>query len=125
MKEKHKFGVWKEQCPHYVDCPSVYEFVNPEVNAAYPMEKLLRYLNAAGIVCATSGTNFRHAFTGERFDGAYCIRTDGVWEWPEDLVLYIEIHGVVIPDEWYHYIQSVDFVIPEKIKLLQTEVDWE
>ncbi|MDR6340036.1 hypothetical protein HNQ91_003101 [Filimonas zeae] len=77
MSDTRIFGTFKEQNAAYGDWSSVREFVNENVNAIYDMQKLVYYLKSAGIVCVTSGMNFTHAFTGEKFSGSYAILTAG------------------------------------------------
>jgi hypothetical protein len=39
--------------------------------------------------------------------------TDGKWIWLDDIVDYIEQHGLAIPDVWYKEIGKNNFNIPE------------
>jgi hypothetical protein len=123
MKFK-KFGYWREHNENYSYNPKIEEYVDVEINNTYEKNKLVGYLNAGGIVAVTSGLAFENPFTKEKFSDSFAVKTDGLYMWPEDLVVYIEHNGVVIPDEWYKYIESNNFKIPEAVKLENPDVDW-
>ncbi|BAV06161.1 hypothetical protein SAMN05421788_106224 [Filimonas lacunae] len=118
------FGYWKEHRAGIEDVPSIKDYVNETINNSYVKEKLVRYLMSGGIEVVSSEL-LTHAFTGERFSMSYCILTDGVWSWPQDLALYVLDYHVVIPQEWYEYIVSMDFTIPEEVKQQNPGVDWD
>ncbi|HEX2532378.1 MAG TPA: hypothetical protein VHK69_01510 [Chitinophagaceae bacterium] len=106
------FGPWKEYGKGYEHCPSIYAFVDPAVNARYNREGIGYYLRNATILAATSRRPFPSPFTGVATFGSLSCRTDGVWCWLDDLADYVERHGVVIPEEWYAFMQQHEFVPP-------------
>jgi hypothetical protein len=123
--EHKQFGFWREHREDYTHFPNISEFVDKKINNSYSKERLISYLKSGGMVVVTSGRCFTNPFTKQKFSDSFVIRTDGVREWPEDLIMYIENYDVCIPDDWYEYIKSVDFKIPESIKVMNPEVAWD
>jgi len=112
----HKwFGYWKEYGPQFEDCPSVYEFVFPEVVATYDKARLREYLTQSQTVAITSRGNFPSPFTGERTWGTIADMTDGEWSWLSDLPDYIEQHDVAIPTAWLQKIIARNYVPPPPV----------
>lgn len=50
--------------------------------------------------------------------------SDGVWVWPEGLAHYVELHSVMLPEEFVSTMRSNDWLIPQQIELpvIQTGV---
>jgi len=112
----HKwFGYWKEHGPQFEDCPSVHEFVFPEVVATYDKARLREYLTQSQIVATTNRWNFPSPFTGERTWGTIAGMTDGEWSWLSDLPDYIEQHDVAIPTAWLQKIIARNYVPPPPV----------
>lgn len=123
MKDK-TFGFWKELGKSYENFPSIYEYINKEINSSYEKDKLIMYLRSGGIVCVTSGFNFPNVINSKSISGSLAIRTDGLWEWPENLVEYIANFDLCIPNDWYDYISLNKFKISDKTKMERTDVEW-
>jgi hypothetical protein len=110
---KHKwFGVWREYGPAFEACPSILDFVHPEVSQRYDKGRLRNYMANAPIVASTSRSSFPDPFTGSRSCGSISFRTDGEWVWLDDLPDYIDGHDVAIPSAWLLKIQASDYVPP-------------
>lgn len=105
------FGVWREYGPKYKDCPSIREFVSPELVAHYDKKRLGEFLLNGQIVASTSRANFPCPFTGTRHPGTLSFRTDGKWLWLDDLPDYIENFAVAIPSKWLRSIESGGYEI--------------
>jgi hypothetical protein len=110
------FGLWSENGSDYADFPSIKEFVFPDVNHSYDLEKLLNYLRNAECIVSTTRSDFPHPFTGEiiPFRGLL-IRSDGVWQWFSDLPEYIENYDVAIPTKFLEHIKANGFMPPTDI----------
>jgi hypothetical protein len=106
------FGFWREYGKGYERCPSIHDFVRPDVAATYDKPALRRYLTTAQNVAMTSRAGFPDPFTGVRHPGAIGVMTDGRWQWLSDLPDYIERHGVAIPTAWRREIEARGFVPP-------------
>lgn len=103
------YGFWKEQGPSYANFPSILESVSQD----WPERQnnsLLHYLVTSPLLSVT----FRGACL---FCGELCyllkdeqlstaLRTDGVWVWPDEIVHYIEHHGVMIPSDMFSHIKK-------------------
>ncbi len=94
------FGIWREYGDSYKKCPSVNEYIFPEIVKKYELNKLLNYLRNCQAISATSRVHFPDPMTGEIINGSICYRTDGEWLWLDDLPDYIEKHSVAIPNEF-------------------------
>jgi hypothetical protein len=103
------FGVWREYGPKYKDCPSIREFVAPELVTSYDKKRLREYLLSGQIVASTSRASFPCPFTGTRHKGSISFRTDGEWLWLDDLPDYIDQFDVAIPSAWLHSIKARDY----------------
>ena len=106
------FGYWREYGPKYLRCPSIREFVRPDVTATYDKARLRRYLTSAACIAATSRAAFPDPFTGERLGGSVSWRTDGRWTWMDNLPDYIEEHDVALPTAFLREIVARDYVAP-------------
>ena len=106
------FGLWKELGDQYASCPSIYSFVDPQLNAEYEVDRLCRYLETARVIATTSRRNFPCVITGERFGGSLSSRTDGIWLWYDDLSHYIREHGLVIPNKMLKHIEKNSYNPP-------------
>ncbi|WP_276481180.1 hypothetical protein [Paraflavitalea pollutisoli] len=121
----HKwFGVWREYGKGYEQYPSVWDFVQPELNAGYEKPRLLKYIRSGYALASSSRRHYPHPVTGMVKTGSICYRTDGVWLWLDDLGDYIEKSGVVIPDAWYRHIQNNQFVIPVLGASIANSLEW-
>ncbi len=118
------FGFWKEYGKSYDNYPSIVEYINKDINSIYDKCKLIKYLTSGGIVCVTSNLSFPNVITKKSTSGTLAIRTDGLWEWPDNLVEYIDHYDVFIPEEWYEYIKSNNFTVSEDVKKRLTDIDW-
>src|SRR5688500_9731530 len=77
------FGFWRESFDKFEDCPSIFDWVEPEWRkSGVDVDRIVRYLDSSPNVCATSA----HAcvFCGSVERAALAYRTDGVWYWPDD-----------------------------------------
>lgn len=95
--KKRWFGVWREAGGAYSACPSVNDFIDPTLLAAYDRDRLVRYLETAHVVATTSRLNFPCVVCGARRGGSLSYRTDGDWLWPDDLGHYVTEHNVAPP----------------------------
>ena len=118
------FGIWKESGPKYSSCPSIYSFIDPEVNKLYDVPRLTRYLDTAHVVATTSRHAFPCVITGEKFDGSLSCRTDGVWLWWDDLTHYIREHGLILPDGMLKNIENNNYVVPEVKEAEFSNLEW-
>lgn len=110
----HKwFGFWREHGAAYRNCPSIHDFVFPEIVASYDKKRLREYLMGAYVVVATSRIGFPSPFTGKTTGGSICCRTDGEWTWFDDLPDYIELHHVALPTAFLERIKSYGYLPPE------------
>lgn len=41
--------------------------------------------------------------------------TDGIWEWPEGLAIYLEQYHVRLPDEFIKHAEENNFILPDKL----------
>lgn len=109
----HKwFGVWSEFGPEYAKCPSITEFVDHRINAAYPKSEIVRYLRESPVVAVTSRYGFPNLFTGERLGGTIAFRTDGKWVWLDDIAGYVEQYDVCVPDKMLADMKAAAFCFP-------------
>lgn len=106
------FGYWREYGPNYRRCPSIRDFVRPDVTATYDKARLRKYLTTATCVASTSRVAFPNPFTGQRIGGSLSWRTDGTWAWMDDLPDYIEQHEVALPTAFLREIRVRDYVPP-------------
>jgi hypothetical protein len=107
------FGFWSEHKSNYEEYPSIKEFICPEENRRYDLEKLLNYLRTAQCITATSRSGFRHPFTQEKLSfGTLCVRSDGIWQWFDDLPDYIEKYDVAIPTKFLQHIEANGYIPP-------------
>ena len=112
----HKwFGFWKEYGPRYDDCPSVRDFVFPDVVATYDKARLRNYITTAQIVASTSRRSFPCPYTGKRIAGSISTRTDGEWYWLDDLADYVDQFDVAIPSTWLRKIEANGYIPPPPI----------
>jgi hypothetical protein len=102
------FGYWREQGPEYRDCPSVHDFVQPGVQIG---ERELEYLARAPVVAATSWMARPCVICGYG-KGSLCLRTDGTWNWTDDLCHYITEHSLALPEELLAHMRDVEFRLP-------------
>lgn len=105
------FGVWREFGPKYKECPSIREFVSPELVAHYDKKRLREYLLNCQVVASTSRASFPCPFTGVQQKGSISFRTDGEWLWLDDLPDYIENFNVAIPSRWLRSIEARSYEI--------------
>lgn len=106
------FGFWREYGKDYERCPSIRDFVRPDLVARYDKAGLRRYMTTAQNLAMTSRAAFAHPFTGERGRGALGQMTDGRWTWLSDLPEYIDEYDVAIPTMWLREIEARGFVPP-------------
>lgn len=118
------FGIWKESGQQYSLCPSVYNFINLEINKRYDIEKLVGYLDTGHEVATTSRLNFPCIISGRKFDGPLTCRTDGVWLWWDDLSHYIKEHGLYIPSKMLENIEFNGYRVPPIEGLDIRTLDW-
>ncbi len=115
-KWPHKwFGVWKEYGEEYKNCPSIKDFIYPEIAANYELNKITNYLTTSTGIVATSRSSFPEPFTKEILSGSISYRTDGVWVWLDDLPNYIKKYGVALPQSFLDNILRNDYKV----------IDWE
>lgn len=118
------FGVWREYGPKYKDCPSIREFVAPELVAHYDKKRLREYLLNGQIVASTSRASFPCPFTGTRHPGTLSFRTDGEWLWLDDLPDYMENFAVAIPSNWLRFIESRGYEVRPVTDLEIKSLQW-
>lgn len=114
----HWFGFWKEYGDSYINCPSIFNFIDKEENQKYDKEKLVKYLANSQILVATSAINFPNIFTNEKKWGSICYRTNGELIWLENICELILFNNIVIPCEWYSKIKKSNYeikAIPDEI----------
>jgi hypothetical protein len=118
----HKwFGFWKEYGNRYILCPSIRQFVFPDIVSHYDKARLRQYLSRAQIVASTSRAAFPCPFSGKRIGGSISTRTDGEWYWVDDLPDYIDQFNVAIPTLWFRKIQANGYVPPPPIDMNEIE----
>ncbi len=103
------FGYWKEYGKTFDSCPSIHDFVNPEVAHGYDIVRVGSYLRECTEISSTSRINFPDPYNGELIDGAISGRTDGVWNWLDDLPDYIEKYQVAIPLSFLNHIEKNNY----------------
>jgi hypothetical protein len=113
------FGYWREYGAAYSECPSIHDFVDQQVVSNYNKEGLRFYLTNAPIVASTSRINFPCPFTGRRVSGSLSARTDGEWNWFDDLPDYIEAFNVRLPAHFEEKIRALNFCPPTEVSLEQ------
>ncbi len=94
---KRWFGVWRESGAAYHACPSVKDFIDPAALIVYDRERLVRYLETAHVVAATSRMSFPCVVCGVRLGGSLSYRPDGEGLWLDDLGHYVGEHGGAPP----------------------------
>lgn len=109
MTQQREFGFWREYGPDYRESPSVRDFIVSGWTEP-ARERVVAYLTAAPVVACTSG--FRCAVCGNVIAATVCYRTDGVWNWLDDLPHYITEHDVRPPDEMLEHMARVGFAPP-------------
>jgi len=114
----HWFGFWKKDYK-LVQIESAYlTYVDPSYRYD-DLDKLLSYLVDCRRIIVACGSAECPVLTcsGKMLDHRgnyipYTPRTDGVWLWPADLVHYILVHNVRIPDAMLDHIKSQDYIPP-------------
>src|SRR5580700_2661717 len=91
------FGFWREAPDGFEDCPSVFDWIDPEWKKGADVDLVARYLELCPFVLATSGDVC--AVCGSVAKDTLAYRTDGAWYWPDDLSHYIVQHSVRLPEE--------------------------
>ncbi len=123
---KHRwFGVWSEYGERYSSCPSIYDFVNPQINSRYPVEQVVSYIKDAHTIAVTSRLNFPDPFDANRDQGSISYKTDGKWLWLDNLADYVQKNGVCIPERWLSDMQAAKFIAPGTVseQLVRT-LEW-
>jgi hypothetical protein len=118
------FGFWREHGEKGKNCPSVFDFVIPEINRTYDKERLVHYLRNAPIITATSRSEFLNPFNSTEYFESICFRSDGVWLWVDDLAEYIVENDVVIPVLWLKHILQQKYQLPSSSEIEEGKLDW-
>lgn len=118
------FGLWKEYGDQYQQYPSVYNFVNSDVNSMYDKKKLHHYLSSGLLISSTSGLNFRSPFDDTIIADSVSFRTDGTWLWLDNISKLIELNDLIIPEELYKEIQANNFTVPKDIIFNENDFTW-
>lgn len=106
----HKwFGLWKENGQEYTKCPSILDWVKPEIVRNYNLVQVSSYLLNSQELSSTSGEVFPDPFTNELVKGTISFRTDGEWLWLDSLPYYIEKYDVALPKKFLESIQRNNF----------------
>ena len=100
------FGLWKEQGKMFRKCPSVYDFIRPDLVGRYRLNELRHYLDNSTEVSATSGMYMPDPFTGEEINSSVCYMTDGDWLWLDTLPYLIEKYHIAIPKAFIKHIEK-------------------
>jgi hypothetical protein len=109
------FGIWREQRVNHSLCPKISDFIAPWSYNDDILEKIVFYLENCPIIATTSGSSFVDPFTGQKQGGSISVRTDGVWQWLDDLSRYVKFNGVKIPNRWLDYMTKNEFQVPLEI----------
>ncbi|WP_284720215.1 hypothetical protein [Polyangium sorediatum] len=107
------FGFWREGSDGCEECPSVFDWIDPEWKSGVDVDRVVRYLESSPYVLATSADACAICRNVERVALAY--RTDGAWYWPDDLAHYIVQHEVRLPDEFHARILGSRYTPPKAL----------
>jgi hypothetical protein len=110
MWEKKWFGFWKQDGDYYASCPDFNEWMISDCELE-PDQKIIDYLSNGSFVSASPIYVNCH-ICEETIDSSKVILTDGIWMWPKDLVHYISLHKLKIPDEFYAHMNGSNFNCP-------------
>lgn len=117
------YGLWKEYGVGYENYPSIFNFVDKNINERYDKDKLLEYLSNGSTVTSTSAINFPSPFHNDNNEGTVSFRTDGEWVWLDNIVKYIKYNNLLIPDIWLKKLIDKNYILDIKeIKL--DKLDW-
>lgn len=117
------FGLWREQGVGFEKCPSIKDFIDPDLVKGYPLFELYSYLGNCQKVAATSGFSLPDPFTGEVIKESVCYVTDGEWLWLDSLPYYIEKYQVAIPADFLRNIDSNNYK-PIELSIEVEHLDW-
>lgn len=72
---------------------------------AQKMERVATYLDQAAVFESYRGISWCRFGCGHHSMGSRDL-TDGEWVWPEGLSHYVRAHGVTLPDQFLHHVES-------------------
>jgi hypothetical protein len=116
------FGFWREDPEELDDCPSVFDWVDPEWKGGVDLDRVVRYLEASPGPLATSAG--RCVICGARERRSLVYKTDGVWFWRDDLPHYLVRHDVRLPEEFNARILRAGHVPPKEKDLWRDEREY-
>jgi hypothetical protein len=121
----HKwFGVWREHGPKYNDCPSIREFVAPELVATYDKKRLREYLVSGHMVASASRRTFhvRLPEHGTRGPSRFGLMVNGSgWTISQTISTYMTLQ---FPTAWLCSIKTRDYE-PEPVnEQAVTALEW-
>jgi len=91
---------------------SIYDFIS--ATPGLDEDKIINYLKS-GIVFVVSPTVTQDVISkNEKYIDALKTLTDGVWEWPLDLVYYVREYHVALDKEFINHMKSNGWTIPNK-----------
>lgn len=108
-----EYGFWKEYGRGYAHYPSIFNFIDVNINQSYEKDKLLAYLRNGRVIAVTSLNTFPSPINGEIKFGSAVIRTDGKWIWFDPVCDLIEHHNVILPVDFYNDIITNNFILPD------------
>ena len=116
------FGCWSEFGEHYIDCPSIQDFVDKAWH--YPnVDSMVTYLTIAPIVATTSRMAIPWATGSGDGRSSISYRTDGIWLWLDDLDYYVLHHHVRLPDSFVKHMENINYKAPQ-ITLDMERLPW-
>lgn len=129
MKQNKWFGFWKEM-PQYVNTPSVNEWLDLEWWKPNKKNHVLSYLAQGFVLSVSTSSQNKCIICGKDLDYSFAYMTDGTWVWNNYLPHYIEAHDVILPKDFYSFIEMSSFKIeiPEieesEEKAYLSQMDW-
>ena len=113
MNRLKAIGFWEETC--YGNKSN--RFPNPKklVGSKYSKEernKIVEYLKSGKEISYWLGYSWCRFKCGISNEEMGCRDlTDGYWFWPQGLAHYIEVHNVVLPNEFVNYIKNNHYIV--------------
>jgi len=104
------FGTWQEAHPTIQDLPRLVDWIGPAWQPE-DLPRILAYLWSAPTDAATSGPS--HCLFGCRFSPpALVFSRDDAWCWDSNLVHYVQIHNVRLPNAMVEHMVKRNFIPP-------------
>lgn len=106
-----KVGFYREFSYGDQNDPSITDAIRETTD--YEKENVVNYLRSAPLLSVAPGLSRDVIDPLHPVIGTLSIRTDGIWEWPEDLAYYIEKYDLFLPTEFIEHMVYKGFIPPD------------